>query len=198
LKIYVASVFTFLVMRIDIVIVQQRLGSEEAGLLSVAVSMADALAVLPVVVGSILFPELAKEENAFRKWEMTKRAAVLVGATMAAVLACISAIAGWLIPVLFGESFRGAVPLFLWMAPGVLFLSVTSVFSSYVASVGQPLLFPIIAGLGLLIVVTVEVSLVAKLGTWFAAACISSTCLLFAGAAYAASAVYNKRIIQGC
>jgi O-antigen/teichoic acid export membrane protein len=196
-KIYVASVFTFLVMRIDMIVVQQILGSSEAGLLSVAVSMADAFAVLPVAVGAVMFPHLAKESVLSRRWARTKRMTLSVAAIVSAALGVFCAIAHRLIPLVFGDAFGGAVELFYWLAPGILFLAVTSVLSSYVASVGQPSLYVFGTGLGLAVAIGIEIAFVETLGLWFAAACISLTCLLFAATAYATCAVFNRGKFQG-
>ncbi len=198
LRIYVASIFTFLVMRIDVVVVQQRLSSEDAGLLSVAVSLADALAVLPVVVGGIMFPQLAKEADVVNKWRITQRSALAVAATMGTILVVIAASAGWFIPALFGTPYAGAINLFLWLTPGIFCLALTSILSPYVASVGQPLLYPIGTAIVLLSVVAFEIALVPSYGSWLAAACISLTCFLFLCVAYVTCATYNRRQLAKC
>jgi O-antigen/teichoic acid export membrane protein len=191
-KIYVASVFTFLVMRIDMIVVQQTLGAAEAGLLSVAVAMADAFAVLPVAVGAVMFPHLARDSVLSKRWARTKQMTLSVAAIVSAIVAAFCAIAHWLIPLVFGAAYGGAVELFYWLAPGIVFLAVTSVLSSYVASVGQPSLYVFGTGLGLAAAVAIEIAFVDTLGAWFAAACISLTCLLFAATAYVTCAVFNK------
>ena len=51
LKAYVASLLAFLVLRIDVLIVQSIRGPEDAGYYSVAATVADQIYILPAVVG---------------------------------------------------------------------------------------------------------------------------------------------------
>ncbi|MGH2920690.1 MAG: oligosaccharide flippase family protein, partial [Gaiellaceae bacterium] len=59
LRAYVAIVVSFLVIRLDLLLVNGYLGAVEAGLYSVAATIADGMFVLPMVVALNLFPRVA-------------------------------------------------------------------------------------------------------------------------------------------
>src|SRR5262249_21642166 len=58
-RIYVATVTALLTIRLDLLFVNAYQGSDQAGLYSVAVALADGMYVLPTVVGLILLPRVA-------------------------------------------------------------------------------------------------------------------------------------------
>lgn len=60
LRAYLAILASFLVIRIDLLLVNSYLGAHEAGLYSVTATIADGLFVLPMVVGLNLFPRIAR------------------------------------------------------------------------------------------------------------------------------------------
>ncbi|TWS20259.1 lipopolysaccharide biosynthesis protein [Tsukamurella asaccharolytica] len=86
-------------------------------------------------VGVSLLPRLARRDtDAF--WATTRRAIALVAAGGAALAAAATALAPWLVPLIFGAEFDGAVPLLqmqAWALPG---LAVTS----FVATAVLPVL----------------------------------------------------------
>ncbi|MDX1390304.1 MAG: oligosaccharide flippase family protein, partial [Acidobacteriota bacterium] len=56
-RVYLNCLFAFLVIRLDLLMVQFMLGAEQTGYYSISVSMADLVYLLPVVIGTILFPK---------------------------------------------------------------------------------------------------------------------------------------------
>jgi O-antigen/teichoic acid export membrane protein len=129
---------SFLVLRIDLLMVQYLLGAEEAGYYSIATSMGDVFCMLPVVVGAILFPKLSGFASDGQKWSLTKEASLWVTAfiSLFAILAAI--LARPTIQFFYGEAFIPAVSPFLWLLPGLIILSVNTVFMNYFASIGMP------------------------------------------------------------
>ncbi len=137
-KAYLAAFFSFMVLRIDILMVKQMLGSEQTGFYSVAVNMADLVIVLPTIIGTLLFPKLAAMTDEKRKWEQVKRALRGVGFFMLLATLALVFVTHPLIKILFGKAFLPAVPAFLWLLPGVFMIALNTLLMNYFASTGMP------------------------------------------------------------
>lgn len=137
-KAYLAALFAFLVLRADLLMVQYLAGSEAAGHYSIATSMADFVNLLPAVVGMILFPELSAMRDPGERWRVAGRAALAVGFVMLVVVIAAAALAGPLVQFLYGPAFAPAVPAFVWLMPGALFLAVEVVAVQFLNSSGFP------------------------------------------------------------
>jgi O-antigen/teichoic acid export membrane protein len=138
IRAYLAAFFAFLVLRIDLLMIKYILGAEQAGYYSIAVSMADMINMLPVVVGTILFPKLSALINNDAKWNIAKKTALGVGIMMIILTSCAALLAKPAITILFGKSFMPAVPAFIWLMPGIVFLSINIIYMNYFASTGMP------------------------------------------------------------
>lgn len=144
IKAYFAAFFAFLILRVDLLMVKYILSAKEAGFYSIAVSMADMVFMLPLVIGTILFPKLSAMAGNQEKWAFTRKVAVSVGLVMAVAVSIAAFITKEIVEVLFGTAFIPAVPAFQWLMPGIFMLSITSIFSSYIASQYIPLVLVIL------------------------------------------------------
>ena len=137
-KAYLAAFLASLVLRIDLFLVNYILGSKQAGYYSVAATMADLVYMLPVIIGTILFPKLSSLSDIGMKWELTKKVAYGVGSIMLVLTVAIAFLAKPVIGILYGEAFLPAAPVFAWLMPAILLLSVNSILMNYFASIGMP------------------------------------------------------------
>jgi O-antigen/teichoic acid export membrane protein len=137
-KAYLAAFFAFLVLRIDLLMVQYLVGAEAAGQYSIATSMADFVRLLPVVVGTILFPELSAMPSQAERWRLARKATVLMGLLMLVVVIVAAVLAEPLVRLLYGPAFAPAVPAFVWLMPGTFFLAVEVVAVQFLNSSGFP------------------------------------------------------------
>ncbi len=140
LRAYFVALFSFLVIRIDLLMVEHYLGLDAAGYYSIAVTMADYLYMIPVVVGTILFPKLSGMNNMRDKWLFTKRLTYLFIPMMILLSVIAMALAKPTISILFGDEFIPSVIPFIWLVPAILFLSINTVFMNYFASLGMPMI----------------------------------------------------------
>lgn len=138
LKAYIAAFFAFLVLRIDLLMVKSILGSEQAGYYSIATTMADMVFMLPVVIGTILFPKLSALSNVRRKWELTKKVLCGVGCLMLVLVVAAVFLAKPVTGFLYGKAFLPAVPAFIWLMPAILLLSLNTIMMNFFASIGMP------------------------------------------------------------
>lgn len=134
LRVYVATVLAFIVIRIDVLLVNAYRGSHDTGLYSVAVAAVDALYLLPVIVGFNLFPRIARGAERTLSVVVFRTLAPLYGAL------CLASVplAGPAIHLLYGPRFAGSVGLYYWIAPGAFSLGMVAVLSNHFAGQGFP------------------------------------------------------------
>jgi O-antigen/teichoic acid export membrane protein len=140
LKGYFGSLFAFLVLRSDIVLLNYLRGAEDTGYYAVAAGLADVLLMLPTVVGTLLFPRLAAAPDLAERLRLTRRVLkVLVPATPAALLVVL-VLARPLVRLVYGGAFDPSVDAILWLLPGVGFLAVNGVLMNLFAACGMPMI----------------------------------------------------------
>jgi O-antigen/teichoic acid export membrane protein len=136
---YLSSLFSFLVIRSDLFLVQSILGPEHAGHYSITVTLGDLFTTLPTVIGTVLFPSLSALSGSAKRRPVFRRAAMLVAAVMLLAALVSAVLVGPVVPLLFGSEYDPAIDAFLWLLPGLYFLSVNTIYMNYFASEGNPL-----------------------------------------------------------
>jgi O-antigen/teichoic acid export membrane protein len=137
-KTFVASLFAFLVVRSDILILKQMSGSHETGIYSVAVSLVDMLYLLPTAVGVVLFPTLSGASTPETRWRVMRAALVHTAWIMALGAAALALWGRPVIALLFGAGFAGAYPMLVTLAVAMVFYGLNNVVSVYLSAVGLP------------------------------------------------------------
>lgn len=188
-KAYLAALFSFMVIRLDILMVQYMRGSEELGYYSLAVTIINMLLMLPTVVGSILFPKLSGMTDPDAKWQFTQQVALIIGGLMLVGTLLAMPLAGTIIKLMYGETFLPAVAPFRWLLIGLIFLSVNTVFQNYFGSVGNPIVVVVSPFMATLLNITVNLFLIPRYG--IVGAALSST--LAYGLMLVASLLYLTR-----
>lgn len=171
LRAYVAIVVSYLVIRVDLLLVNAYLGSQEAGLYSVTATIADGMFVLPMVVGINLFPRVARGDPAEATAEVLGALAVLYG------LLCLMTVplAGPGIRLVFGEAFEGSVSLYYWLLPGIYCLGLLTLLAHHFAGRGYPIGAVAVWPVGLALNVALNVLFLPGRGAWVAAFASSLT-----------------------
>jgi O-antigen/teichoic acid export membrane protein len=139
LKAYLAAFFAFMVLRSDLLIVKYILGSEQTGYYSVAVNMAEMILLLPMIVGTILFPKLTALTDIREKWFLVKKICLNIGVGMVLILVIAGFLAEPIVLLLYGKSFCPSVSPFLWLLPGTFFLGLETVAVQFLNSLGFPI-----------------------------------------------------------
>lgn len=135
---YIASFFSFLVLRSDILIIQYKLGAEELGYYSLAVTIIDMMYIIPVNIGFVLFPKLTSMTDNEGRWLAFRRLLpyVVAGSILMALVAGI--FADTAVTLLYSDAFASTVPALIWLLPAFVFLSINTQFMNYFASIGMP------------------------------------------------------------
>jgi O-antigen/teichoic acid export membrane protein len=147
-------------LRLDVLLIQYLLDAEQAGYYSVAVSLTDVLYMLPVTVGAILFPKLSGMPEDAERWQYAKKVVSIVAVLMAGIAIVALFGARPLITILYGVPFEPATAAFVWLLPGIVLLSVSSLLMNYLASMGMPPVVMYSAGLAALTNLALNVKLI--------------------------------------
>jgi O-antigen/teichoic acid export membrane protein len=138
LKAYWTALFSFLVIRIDLLMVQYMKGPEQSGYYSVAASLAELIFMLPTIVGTILFPKLSGMATMDEKWEFTKKITWGMAVFLLLIVMATGALSGWLTPLVYGAAYLPSVPALIYLLPGIYFLGVEVVLVQFLNSEGFP------------------------------------------------------------
>jgi len=137
IKAYLAALFAFLVIRFDMLMVNYYLGSNDAGVYSIAANIADILYMLPVSFGMILFPKVSGMKEG--SWEFTKKVAWVTTLIMFFVCSFVALIAKPFIIFFYGNAFSGTIEALWWLLPGIFALSIETVIVQFLNSIGLPI-----------------------------------------------------------
>jgi O-antigen/teichoic acid export membrane protein len=172
---YVATLFGFLVIRVDTLFVNSYLGAEQAGLYAVAVALVDGLFLFPTIVADNLFPRIARGGETAMTAEVFRLVAVLYG------FFCLVTIpfAGFTIRHLFGPDFVGATSLYYWILPGAYSLGMIAILSNHFAGRGFPARAVVVWVFALALDIVILVLFLDREGTYVASLASSITyCVL--------------------
>ena len=176
-RIYVATLVSFLVIRIDLLLVNSYLGPDQAGTYSVAAALGQGLYLLPTVVGLNLFARVARGSGgAEMSAQVFRSISVLYG------LLCLITVpfAGPAIRFLYGEEFASSTELYYWLLPGIFSLGMLTILSHHFAGRGFPLSAMLVWFVGLAVNLAINVAFLPGHGTYVAslASSVAYTLLL--------------------
>src|SRR4029077_12618118 len=139
---YMVLFFSFLVLRIDLLMVKHMLGATQAGYYSISQVLSENTMMFPVVVGQLLLPKLSATKERGEKLRVANKAVLVTAALMFPAVLIGAWVASPIISVAFGRQFLPAVSPFVWLMPGIYFLGIEIVMVQLLNSEGFP---PIIA-----------------------------------------------------
>lgn len=176
-QMFLYNTLLFFNFRLDQFFVKSFFGLRELGLYTAAVSVVEALWILPTSLGAVLYPTLA-QPDADRGTALTGRVArfasltVLVGGLG---LAVISKQVFWL----FGRDFSASIPSFLSLLPGIWAVGVATVIASDYLGRGDVLVLAKCGGAALALNLVAMLTLIPRFGAVGAGAASSLAYLLF-------------------
>jgi O-antigen/teichoic acid export membrane protein len=163
-RIYVATLLSYLVIRIDMLLVNGMLGAAEAGRYAVAAGLADGMVMIPTAVGVNLFPRVARGGATETSAEVFRVVGVLF-----ALLCLASAPLAPLAVKLYGSGFGEATSLYLWLLPGIWCLGMVTLLAHHFAGRGFPLEAMLVWFAGLAVNLAIDLAFLRAHGTAVAA-----------------------------
>ncbi len=159
---------------LDQLVLSQLVPPADLGRYAIAVSVTMVPMPLVSAIGNVAFPRLAARRDAAIGGRLRPQVAVTASAVAAGlVLLPIAASASWVIPEVFGQGYRSAVPLLWILTPGGIFLACGQVAGDLLRGLGRPGLVAAAQGLAAVFTVILLVALLPSTGV--AAAAIAST-----------------------
>lgn len=118
-------------MRVQVPLLQALAGTSAVGVLAVASPVGDLMLVLPVAAATVLLPRYYTTEPT---WMSVRRNAIRVAALTATVGVLVVLVSPWVVPLLYGADYEGAVVVLQIIVPGVVLFSYARVLQSYLIS----------------------------------------------------------------
>ena len=168
-RVYLAAVLSFLVIRLDLMLVNAFLGSAQAGLYSVAAVIAQGLIVAPYAIGMNLMPRVARGSDATYTATVFRTVAVLYGG-----ICLVMALLAWpVVHWVYGARFDASFPMVAWLLPGTYALGMLTILSLHFVGRGYPREANVIWAAGVVLNVVLNLILLPLFGTVMAS--ITST-----------------------
>lgn len=160
--------------RLDQLVLSQVVPPAVLGRYAVAVSLSLLPGPLVSSIGYVAFPRLAAQRTATTAADRLQWAAVLGSIAIAAgILVPLAVAAYWLVPLVFGYGYRGAVPLLWLLTPGAIFLACNGVIGDLLRGRKRPAIVAWAEGAAAVLTIVMLFLLVPAVGVYGAA--ITST-----------------------
>lgn len=109
---------------LDQLVLSQTVPPADLGRYAIAVSLTLLPMPLVAAIGNVAFPRLAGQRKVTGETRRLQQGAIFGSALLAAaMLVPLAAVAYWMVPLVFGAAYRGAVPLLWVLTPGAVFLA---------------------------------------------------------------------------
>ncbi len=128
LRAYLPNLVQYGMLRMDVPVIQILAGTTAVALYAVALPFAEALLLLPVAVGLVMFPQVT---SGVVNRAATQRIAVAVMITTTALAAAVAVAAPIVVPVLYGSPYRDSVTVVWSMLPGLIIFSAARTTQTY-------------------------------------------------------------------
>ncbi len=133
---YLTSLFGFLVLRSDILLVNYFVGTSAGGIYSVAGLLSEQMLLLPALLGTALFPLVSSDPAGGQ--QLTPKVMRHVTPLLLLVCALAALLARPLVVFFYGREFAQAGTMFLILLPGIFLLSLQVVLAHHLAGTGYP------------------------------------------------------------
>ncbi len=144
---YLSTLFAYLVINFDLLMVAGMRGAGEAGYYAVAGKVAELLSMAPAAIGAMLFATVSGMRQG--RWAFTRRVTLALALAFPPVLILAALLARPVIGLLFGAAFLPAASALLWLLPGVYVLGLNMQLMNYLGGTGMPLVTVVGPGIGL-------------------------------------------------
>jgi O-antigen/teichoic acid export membrane protein len=163
-RVYAVGLVTFLLIRLDLLLVNSILGQRQAGLYSLAGYVSEALTIIPSVIAVNMVARLARPHEADASARVFRATFLLYGGLC--LLSLLAVHFG--LPLVYGRAYRNSVELYYWLAPGIFFLGLLSVIGIHFSVHGYPPILIAAWIAGLVLDIALNVLLLQPLGLFIA------------------------------
>jgi O-antigen/teichoic acid export membrane protein/SAM-dependent methyltransferase len=132
---YLALLFSFTVLRFDLLMVSRMLGETAAGQYAVAAAGGDLITLPCAALGTVLFGAVA---GSGVRWDFVRRVTGQAALALLPVVIIAALLAGPAVRLVLGEEYMPAVAVIRWLLPGLYFLGINTILMHYFAATGMP------------------------------------------------------------
>jgi O-antigen/teichoic acid export membrane protein len=155
---------------LDQLVLSQTVPPADLGRYAVAVSLSLVSGPAVSAIGNVAFPWLASQRHVSEENRRLQLLAVLGSAGLAtAVLLPLAVASYWLVPLVFGATYRGAVPLLWVLTPGAIFLVCGQVAGDLLRGMNRPIVVAWAEGLAVIFTIGLLLALLPVMGVYAAA-----------------------------
>ena len=159
-----ANALSFLNYRVDSFMVQRLVGFRTFGIYSVGVAVSEVIWLISRSVSTACYGRLGEAPKS-EAGQLASRAIRQTAVALLVAAAGIGIVGVFLIPILFGSPFRGAVPVLLVLLPGNMLYGVGSILGAYFTNhLGRPEVGMYISGLSAAICFSACLVLIPRFG----------------------------------
>lgn len=137
LKAYIACLFSYLVLKADIIMINYLKGSGDTGIYSLAVSLSDVLYMVSSSVGVVAFPELGKLTCMQEKRKLLKEILKKLNIIMFILVIVASLTIVPVIKIAYGKMYYESISVFWVLLPGVWAMSNVTILNNFFASINR-------------------------------------------------------------
>jgi O-antigen/teichoic acid export membrane protein len=133
--------------------VESRSGTENLALYHQAAQICMMALIVPVALGTVLYPRLGKITEAADRIKITMYSLKINAVIMFVIVVVILITSPWIIPLIYGERYAPSVSLLMYMTPGVFGLGLCTVTQNSLFANGYPWMSVLPPAIGLLTLV---------------------------------------------
>jgi O-antigen/teichoic acid export membrane protein len=137
--VYIAQAIFFLLVRVDVLLVQYYRDSYELGLYSAAGDFSQAIVQLQAVVNMLVFPRLATLASEEERRRVTRRIVQRAMAAYAVLIVILALGANFVVQAIFGAEFAPTAAALVWLLPGAGALAIASILQNHIGAAGRPI-----------------------------------------------------------
>lgn len=165
-KVWVGAVAGIVLMRLDQVLITPLSSVSELGLYTVAASAAEVILLVNLGIRNVTFSEQsARMDLAAMTFAARLSSTLVLGLALAGAM-----VAWWVIPLLFGTSFAGALPVYYLLSVAMVIGNPASVPATAISAWGRPVVRSVLVGISAVVNIPLVFLLVPQFGALGAAA----------------------------
>ena len=179
LKFTLSTFFLFMLFRVDIFLINYLLGTEEAGLYSIAVILSEMLQKVANTSGTVIFPKIAGMESRTKQRDLSNRTLlfILLAGILFSVLLYLFGES--IIILIFKERYAGAAQPLYYLLPGTVIMALGKILLFSLWGQGGPRITLVVPAAAFILNTCLNIILIPQLGIIGAAISTSISYIVF-------------------
>lgn len=200
---YLGNLLQFCNYKIDIFVVSFFTSIAQLGMYTLAVSLAQLIWLISNSCTTVLLPKIATIKHNKHGTIVYTAQIVRIILTLSIITSlCMAIFIYFMLPILYGENFRGSIAPFMFLLPGIVIFSIAKILGAYMAGIGMPKINTIASSFGFIGTIAFDLILIPQSGIIGAAIAssisyfISTIILIYFFIKQSQLKIYNLFIIQ--